>query len=71
MEKYKFTIQTARDNNEDQYGSREIVTCAYTSSCRCLKEAMYKASKYAEMQRVIEDCDSVISVEVERYEEDA
>lgn len=69
--KYKFTVKTARENDMDQYGPREIVTCAYHSSCKSFEEAMTKASKYAALQCIVEDCDSIISVEVVRYEEDA
>ena len=69
--KYKFTIKTARANDMDQYGSREIVTCIYVPNCACFGDAMTKAQHYAAMQLVEDDCDSVVSVEVVRYEEDA
>ena len=71
MEKYKFTIKTARAKGMNQYGSREIVTCIYSYSYRCFEQAMIKASKYALMQCIVEDCDSIISVEVVKDEEDA
>lgn len=69
--KYKFTIKTARANDMDQYGSREIVTCIYVPECTCFAEAMKKATTFAGFQCEEEDCDSIISVEVVRYEEDA
>ena len=69
--KYKFTIKTARSNDTDQYGSREIVTCVYVPICKSFEEAMKKAFRYADLQRIVEDCDIIVSVEVVRYEEDA
>lgn len=69
--KYKFTIKTGRANDMDQYGSREIVTCIYVPECKHFDDAMQKARRFALYQLDDEDCDSIISVEVVRYEENA
>lgn len=67
--KYKITIKT--DMYRDTDLCRVAVECIYVSKCTSFEEAMRKAEHYATMQCTDEHCNSVLSVEVERYEEDA